>query len=270
VRLLRAGGPKSSDEMPSFGVRLNLRVESGYELCAKLSKRNGTASDGYRRNDPDAKARIGSAGDAFGCRGKRAWRGAASRTLSNGRRSGVTISNFSSNPFAGHGDRPDLDPVSRNGAGDSMASPSVFGWNGPPSDSLAAVAGRRWRIALRDGPIPIARAARPASAAATQPPTPLSAGRRISSKATRGAEKINLGALCNVLRQFHFHVVASPTIRTGPGLPPERVIPSLSSSGFQFLGSLMIRRTLMLPFGSQRSLPVVKGNGFFRAHFSAA
>ena len=23
-----------------------------------------------------------------------------------------------------------------------------------------------------------------------------------------GAEKINLGALCNVLRQFHFHVVA--------------------------------------------------------------
>ena len=28
-----------------------------------------------------------------------------------------------------------------------------------------------------------------------------------------GAEKINLGALCNVLRQFHFHVVAaSPTI----------------------------------------------------------
>ena len=30
----------------------------------------------------------------------------------------------------------------------------------------------------------------------------------------------------------------------GPGLPPERVIRSLSSSGFQFLGSLMIRRTI--------------------------
>jgi hypothetical protein len=29
---------------PSFGVRLNLRVESEYEFCAKLSKRNGTAS----------------------------------------------------------------------------------------------------------------------------------------------------------------------------------------------------------------------------------
>jgi len=26
----------------------------------------------------------------------------------------------------------------------------------------------------------------------------------------------------------------------------------------------------MLPFGSQRSLPVVKGSGFFPAHFSAA
>jgi hypothetical protein len=26
----------------------------------------------------------------------------------------------------------------------------------------------------------------------------------------------------------------------------------------------------MLPFGSQRSLPVVKGSGFFQAHFSAA
>ena len=26
----------------------------------------------------------------------------------------------------------------------------------------------------------------------------------------------------------------------------------------------------MLPFGSQRLLPVVKGDGFFRAHFSAA
>ena len=37
--------------------------------------------------------------------------------------------------------------------------------------------------------------------------------------------QINLGALCNVLRQFHFHVVAaSPTIRTGPVLPPGRVI----------------------------------------------
>jgi hypothetical protein len=60
-----------------------------------------------------------------------------------------------------------------------------------------------------------------------------------------GAEKINLGALCNVLRQFHFHVVAaSPTIRTGPVLPPGRVIPSLPSSGFQILGSLMIRRTI--------------------------
>ena len=32
--------------------------------------------------------------------------------------------------------------------------------------------------------------------------------RRISSKATRGAETINLGALSIVLRQFHFHVVA--------------------------------------------------------------
>jgi hypothetical protein len=152
---------EASDETPSFGVRLNLRVESGYESCANPAPNcpRGTEqlAHRHRRNDPDAKARIGSDGDAFGCRGKRAWRGAASRPLSNGRGSGVTISNFSSNPFAGHGDRPDLDPVSRNGAGHSMASPSVFGWNGPASDSLAAVAGRRWRIALRDGSTPIAR-----------------------------------------------------------------------------------------------------------------
>ena len=33
-----------------------------------------------------------------------------------------------------------------------MASPSVFGWNGQASDSLAAVTGRRWGIALRHGP----------------------------------------------------------------------------------------------------------------------
>jgi hypothetical protein len=33
--------PEASDETPSFGVRLNLRVENGYEVCAKLSKRNG-------------------------------------------------------------------------------------------------------------------------------------------------------------------------------------------------------------------------------------
>ena len=38
-----------------------------------------------------------------------------------------------------------------------MASPSVFGWNGPASDSLAAVSGRRWGIALRDPPPPTVR-----------------------------------------------------------------------------------------------------------------
>jgi hypothetical protein len=66
-----------------------------------------------------------------------------------------------------------------------------------------------------------------------------------SSKATRGAEKINLGALCTVLRQFHFHVVARfADDPSWPGLPPQRVIPSLSSSGCQILGSLMIRHTI--------------------------
>ena len=40
----------------------------------------------------------------------------------------------------GHHYWADLDPVPRDGAGHSMASPPVFGWNGSASVSLAAVA----------------------------------------------------------------------------------------------------------------------------------
>src|SRR6202046_5311175 len=73
---------------------------------------------------------------AFGGDRKRAWPGAASRPLSDGRGSGVTISNFSRNPSPGHEHGTDLDPLPRNGAGDSMGSPSVFGRKGSAHDSL--------------------------------------------------------------------------------------------------------------------------------------
>jgi hypothetical protein len=98
--------------------------------------------------DPRAEAGIGPAHDAFGQLDERGWRRAASRPLSNDRRAGFTIANFSRNPSHGHGDGADLDPLSRNGAVHRMAAPSVFGRKGPTSHAAAAVAGRGRRVAL--------------------------------------------------------------------------------------------------------------------------
>jgi hypothetical protein len=76
----------------------------------------------------------------------------------------------------------------------------------------------------------------------------LSKRRRVGGfprRPTRGAEKMNLWRALQRPAAVHFHVVARfADDRNWPGSPLERVIPSLSSSSFQILGSLMIRHTI--------------------------
>jgi hypothetical protein len=98
---------------------------------------------------PMQKADSGSARYAFGCDRKRAWPAGASRPLSDGRGAGVAISNFPRGHSVGHRYWAELDAVPRNGTGDPMASPSVLERKGPARDSLAAIARRCWRLALR-------------------------------------------------------------------------------------------------------------------------
>jgi hypothetical protein len=130
--------------------RLSLGVERAQEVCASAPRVKGAAMvKAIGETIPMQKADSGSARYAFGCDRKRAWPAGASRPLSDGRGAGVAISNFPRGHSVGHRYWAELDAVPRNGTGDPMASPSVLERKGPARDSLAAIARRCWRLALR-------------------------------------------------------------------------------------------------------------------------
>ena len=149
---------EASDETPSFGVRLNLRVESGYEFLRQTVQEE-----------------------------RNSWRTATGETILMQKLVLAPMAMLLAAVASAHGEEPQAGRYQMVAvpASQSQTFPQTLlldtatgqtwilyhetgqaiQWlplrfsagTDRPQNSLAAVAGRRWRIALRDGSIPIAR-----------------------------------------------------------------------------------------------------------------